>query len=268
MQKKDLSGQRFGKLLVVREAGRTKTQRVLWACSCECGGETVVASADLNNGHTRSCGCLRSGAPAGNSYALGSKRTPESREKISKALTGRAFSADHCKHISDSRDDEFRESLSRRMTGENNPMFGKRIADDVKEALREAMLGNTHLLGHKHSPETRQKMSDGRKGGNHWNWRGGITSDPYGLDFQNREFRTMIFERDGYKCQNPDCWGECRSLRRHHINYNKTDCATDNLITLCQSCNMRANQNRKWHEAFYGSLMQYKSGIEYSRARS
>ena len=259
MWKKDLSGQRFGKLLVVREAGRTKVQKVLWVCLCECGGEKVIASSSIINGSIRSCGCARSEVLLGNKRGLGTKRTPASRAKTSKALIGRTFSATHCARISESRTEEFREAQSQRMSGENNPMYGKEVPGKVKEILHQAMLGNKHLLGHKHSQETRQKMSAKRKGGNHWNWKGGITADPYGTDFQNREFRTMIFERDGFKCQNPDCRGTCRGLRRHHINYDKMDCAADNLITLCQSCNMRANQNRKWHEAFYGSLVLAKN---------
>jgi len=259
--KKDLSGQKFGKLLVVQEAGRTKTQRVLWACLCECGGKKLIASSLIINGSARSCGCARSEALLGNKRGLGTKRTPESRAKMSKALTGRTFSVIHCDRIRASRTEEFRETQSERVSGANNPNYGKQTPEDVKNILHHAMLGNKHLLGHKHSPETRQKMSEKRKGGNHWNWKGGVTADPYGLDFQNREFRTMIFERDGYKCQNPDCWGTCRGLRRHHINYNKMDCAADNLITLCQSCNMRANQNRKWHEVLYGSLVQNKTEL-------
>jgi len=27
-------------------------------CSCECGGETVTTSNDLQSGNTKSCGCL------------------------------------------------------------------------------------------------------------------------------------------------------------------------------------------------------------------
>ena len=56
--KKDLTGQRFGRLLVIREAGR-KCGNVAWLCKCDCGAEVVVTSGHLCSGFTQSCGCLK-----------------------------------------------------------------------------------------------------------------------------------------------------------------------------------------------------------------
>ena len=58
IKKIDLTGQRFGRLVVIREYGRSKNGAVLWLCKCECGNECVVRSANLKNQHTQSCGCL------------------------------------------------------------------------------------------------------------------------------------------------------------------------------------------------------------------
>lgn len=53
----DLRGQRFGKLEVLSfshiEHGNT-----CFKCKCDCGNYTIVPSARLVNGSTRSCGCL------------------------------------------------------------------------------------------------------------------------------------------------------------------------------------------------------------------
>lgn len=54
----DLTGQRFGRLTVVRRAENTKRGQAAWLCRCECGGECVVPSVNLRRGKTRSCGCL------------------------------------------------------------------------------------------------------------------------------------------------------------------------------------------------------------------
>lgn len=59
MNKKDLSGQRFGRLTVIEEAGRSKNKTILWRCSCDCGSETITLSTSLRNGNSRSCGCLQ-----------------------------------------------------------------------------------------------------------------------------------------------------------------------------------------------------------------
>lgn len=53
----DLTGQRFGRLAVIQEAGRANSQ-VLWLCQCDCGNLTKVLSSNLRRGNTRSCGCI------------------------------------------------------------------------------------------------------------------------------------------------------------------------------------------------------------------
>ena len=57
MKKIDLTGQRFGRLVVIREYGR-KNGHVAWLCKCDCGNEVVINGAYLRNGKSQSCGCL------------------------------------------------------------------------------------------------------------------------------------------------------------------------------------------------------------------
>ena len=64
-KKIDLTGQPFGRLIVIREYGRDKHGKVLWLCRClgkngdDCGKEVIVSTNDLRIGHTKSCGCLK-----------------------------------------------------------------------------------------------------------------------------------------------------------------------------------------------------------------
>ena len=53
----DLTGHRFGRLLVLGRAPSTK--RVKWNCQCDCGNKTTVETCSLKSGTTKSCGCLR-----------------------------------------------------------------------------------------------------------------------------------------------------------------------------------------------------------------
>lgn len=55
----NIISQRFGKLVVIAEAGRAKRRHVLWLCKCDCGKTTVVTGDNLRSGHTKSCGCLQ-----------------------------------------------------------------------------------------------------------------------------------------------------------------------------------------------------------------
>lgn len=54
----DLTGERFGALVVMRldigYSGRDKK----WICKCDCGKEVSVFSGNLRRGYTKSCGCL------------------------------------------------------------------------------------------------------------------------------------------------------------------------------------------------------------------
>jgi hypothetical protein len=57
--KKDVTGQKFGRLTVVRFSHKDpKFGRSMWECLCECGNTTIVAIQGLSAGSTRSCGCL------------------------------------------------------------------------------------------------------------------------------------------------------------------------------------------------------------------
>lgn len=56
----NLTGQRFGRLVVVERAGSSEYHRALWKCKCDCGNEVCVVSESLRNGATQSCGCLHS----------------------------------------------------------------------------------------------------------------------------------------------------------------------------------------------------------------
>ena len=60
----DLTGKRFGKLVVLKEDGyvtHTNGKRNrLWLCQCDCGNQCHVQHQYLNFGDTSSCGCINS----------------------------------------------------------------------------------------------------------------------------------------------------------------------------------------------------------------
>lgn len=53
--KKELTGQKYGKLTVLRESGRDKFGKTLWDCTCECGKEVTVVGEGLTRGFTKGC---------------------------------------------------------------------------------------------------------------------------------------------------------------------------------------------------------------------
>jgi DNA-binding protein Fis len=60
MPKRDLLGQRFGKLTVVGEnPERTKINQVRWDCVCDCGETKTIVGVSLTAGLSKSCGCYK-----------------------------------------------------------------------------------------------------------------------------------------------------------------------------------------------------------------
>ena len=56
--RKDLSGKRFGRLIVLEPTDEMRQDNVVWKCLCDCGKICRVITSSLNRGHTKSCGCL------------------------------------------------------------------------------------------------------------------------------------------------------------------------------------------------------------------
>jgi len=52
-------GNRYGQLIVIKEAKSKVKNVVFWTCQCECGNKTNVRAAELRRGHTTSCGCQK-----------------------------------------------------------------------------------------------------------------------------------------------------------------------------------------------------------------
>jgi hypothetical protein len=92
-----LPGQRFGRLVVLRLAERRYARskhgvlykaELHWRCRCDCGNEITVRRSSLQQGDTKSCGCLRRELRRAQSHRHGLSKTPEYRAwKAAKART-------------------------------------------------------------------------------------------------------------------------------------------------------------------------------------
>lgn len=130
--------------------------------------------------------------------------------------------------------------------------LGKHHTEASKEKIRRKKLGK------KSTPERNRKFSLATSGERHWNWRGGSSIAPYGIEFTQAK-RESIRRRDKYVCQ--ECGkrqdqlltltGNPYKLMIHHIDYNKENNNDSNLISLCRPCHMKTNYTRKrWKKYF------------------
>lgn len=56
---KNLEGEVFGRLTVIKLSKKSKPKAIYWECLCQCGNIKSISSSSLCSGNTKSCGCLR-----------------------------------------------------------------------------------------------------------------------------------------------------------------------------------------------------------------
>ena len=196
---KDLTGQRFGRLVVIRDVGR-KNGKVVWECLCDCGKYTSISSNRLMTGNTKSCGCLASENLEGERYGklLVIRRTDERS---------------------------------------NNQVVWECLCDcgNYKNVNTGSLgSGNTKSCGCLQYPS----------GTDSYNYKPHLTDEErmknryqlYGNNMVN--WRTNIYTRDNYTCQ--ICNHHGGNLNAHHLNgwnaFPEERFDLDNGVTLCNDC--------------------------------
>ena len=79
---KDITNQRFGKLIAIEKTDLRKDGKVYWKCKCDCGNYCTASGKSLRNGNIQSCGCLKSVGEQRISKLLFQHNIPFEREKI------------------------------------------------------------------------------------------------------------------------------------------------------------------------------------------
>lgn len=72
----DLTGQRSGRLTVLRISHKDKRSAKYWLCSCECGKQIKIHYSSLKSGRSKSCGCWNKELMAKRNYQHGMSKTP------------------------------------------------------------------------------------------------------------------------------------------------------------------------------------------------
>ena len=56
---RDLTNQRFTRLIALYPLDERKNKKIIWHCKCDCGNEINIDAQSLTSGNTKSCGCLK-----------------------------------------------------------------------------------------------------------------------------------------------------------------------------------------------------------------
>ncbi len=77
----DITGKRFGKLVVLGKGESKGPGRTTWNCLCDCGNKKTIRGDALKSGYAKSCGrCRRSEKAVKSSFLM----VPISIEKVKK----------------------------------------------------------------------------------------------------------------------------------------------------------------------------------------
>ena len=133
-RKRDLTGQRFGRLVVVEDTNQFKYKQNsrIWKCLCDCGNEVLLPEINFiyKSSGTKSCGCIR----IGRAIELGKNKTPEERERVSQM--GKNKTPEERSALGKNKTPEERERVSqmgKNKTPEERSALGKKLADFMSE---------------------------------------------------------------------------------------------------------------------------------------
>ena len=257
-KKIDLTGQRFGKLVVIRDVGR-ENGHVLWECLCDCGEPRQIKSGNLRNGNSRSCGCMVCGNSDLKGQRFGKWTVVDECEtrRWKQVCWVCVCECGTYKEVSGS---SLRRGMSTscgycvRFEDIGGERFGKLVAVEVIERRK----GQTYWLCKCDCGETSEVTLANLKSGDikscgcsqysfgvdHHNYNPNLTEEER-LKNRHRtnevEFRVwskMVKDRDNYTCQ--ICNQHRGKLNSHHLNgwnaFPEQRFDLDNGVTLCTDC--------------------------------
>lgn len=205
---KDITGQRFGKLVAIKPTDKRIGTNVVWELKCDCGNITYADTGNLGSGRTRSCGCLHkevvSISLVGNRYGRLSviKQGKHIGDKIGwvcKCDCGEVTTVSGT-HLTSGATQSCGCLQREMVTGENNHNYNPNKTDEER-LLKRYVLGKHTIDG----------------------------------------FRNAVYKRDEYTCR--VCGQVGGTLNAHHLdgwNWAKDKrFNTSNGVTLCEDCHSK-----------------------------
>lgn len=125
---KDLTGQRFGRLTVIKRVKNYRNAHASWECQCECGNKTAVLSSNLGASQTTSCGCL---AREITSLRGRANKLPKGEASFNSLFRGYKRSAEKRGHKWNLTKEKFKELTKQNCYYCGRPPFNKRIHNKI-----------------------------------------------------------------------------------------------------------------------------------------
>lgn len=140
--------------------------------------------------------------------------------------------------------------------GKNNPNWKNRIIKVNCEICNKSFTRKiSNILNHIFCSQVcyNKHKSDRMIGIKNINYKHGEGNFPYPLEF-NYNLKQEIRERDNFICKSCGINEKLHlklfneKLSIHHLDFNKSNCKKNNLITVCRKCNTKLNFNLSLNE--------------------
>ena len=159
------------------------------------------------------------------------------------------------------------------LSGSKHPSYGRKRTGDKgntgryvrtewhRQRASESSAGispstRLKLVAAQRTPEYRAAQSLRNSGEGNPNWQGGLSFEPYSPEF-TEELKDSIRCRDGYSCRLCHTSQNGRKLDVHHIDRDKRNSDSTNLISLCHRCHIRTFDGGDYWESLFGSLLSF-----------
>lgn len=223
-------------------------------CACGCGEET-----------------LTNGSNGGNKYVFGHAnrgRRQGERERRRRGASLRAlYETEAGKELRDWRVEQarrfqaseagqrWREEMSQRAYAFYESEEGRELVQLRQERL--AAFWESEAGDERRALLAKEMRARGWIGSDNPNWRGGLSFEPYGLDWTDG-LKELVRDRDGRACQICGEAEDGRSLDVHHIDYDKTNNMLWNLVALCGACHSQTTNGdrEEWESALSWELLE------------
>lgn len=226
MRPLELTGQRFGRLVVLSRAENDKYSHQRWVCRCDCGKERTIVKGDLKRGDTKSCGCLQRDLV---------------KRRVSVSLVGEQFG--RLTVVAYEGTDKHQKStwLCSCVCGSKKIIGGAALRSGKTKScgcVRVEMMQQK-----KYSAEELRRRSESRKGEKNPQWKGGVTPKHRAIrtSKEYKNWRTAVFVRDDYSCQG--CGTRGGHLHAHHLKafslFPELIFEVSNGQTLCVPCHKK-----------------------------
>lgn len=223
-------GKKFNMLTVIDFVRKDKRNRKYYLCKCDCGNEKIIRSDSITTGNTKSCGCFQS------------EKTRKQGIKNSKDIQGTRFGRLVALKRLDNKGNGYNWLCKCDCGNECIVRIGQLTTGKTKSCgCLNSELSSKRMKGENHPMY-------GIRGENHPKWNSSLTDEERHDKrdtVENYHFRKSVFERDKYSCI--ICESN-KNLNAHHISNYYIDIENryniDNGVTLCEKC------HKKFHKKY------------------